>query len=81
MSERELKLVVLNRKNSPFGGKERGRAAAILACTCRRHEVDPLVYLTQLLVNLPSVRMSELAKCLPEEWKRCQAERAARLGV
>lgn len=44
MSEREMKRVVLNRKNSLFVGNPRGgKTAAILASltsTCRRHEVD-----------------------------------------
>ena len=58
ISEREIKRVVLNRKNSLFVGNPRGgRTASILASltsTCRRHDVDPQLYLTQLLVNLPS---------------------------
>lgn len=54
---------------------------ASLTSTCQRHEVDPQVSLTQLLVNLPSVKMNELAKWLPDEWKRRQAEPAANLGV
>src|SRR6516164_3025245 len=45
VSEREMKRVVLNRKNSLFVGNPRGgRTAAILASltsTCRRHEIDP----------------------------------------
>ena len=61
VSEREMKRVVLNGKNSLFVGNKRGgRPSAILASltsTCRRHEVDPLVHLTQLLMNLPSVWM------------------------
>jgi len=76
VSEREMKRVVLNRKNSLFVGNARGgRTAAILASltsSCRRHEVDPQLYLTQLLVNLPSVRISELAAWLPDQWKRNQ---------
>jgi hypothetical protein len=51
VSEREMKRVVLNRKNSLFVGNPRGgRTAAILASltsTCRRHDVDPQLYLTQ----------------------------------
>jgi transposase len=62
ISEREMKRVVLNRKNSLFVGNARGgRTAAILASltsTCRRHDVDPQHYLTQLLINLPTTRMS-----------------------
>jgi len=76
VSEREMKRVVLNRKNSLFVGNVRGgRTAAILASltsTCRRHDVDPQLYLTQLLVNLPSLRVRELPAWLPDQWKRNQ---------
>jgi transposase len=84
VSEREMKRVVLNRKNSLFVGNQRGgRTSAVLASltsTCRRHDVDPQLYLTQLLTNLPSVRMSDLGEWLPDEWKLRQAERSASLG-
>jgi hypothetical protein len=77
VSEREMKRVVLNRKNSLFVGNARGgRTAAILASitsSCRRHGVDPQRYLTQLLVNLPAARLSDLPAWLPNEWKRRQA--------
>lgn len=77
VSEREMKRVVLNRKNSLFVGNARGgRTAAILASltsTCRRHEVDPQRYLTQLLFNLPALRVRDLPAWLPDQWKRTQA--------
>ena len=77
VSEREMKRVVLNRKNSLFVGNERGgRTAAILSSltsTCRRHEIDPQHYLTQLLTNLPGTPMSELDAWLPDRWKATQA--------
>jgi transposase len=77
VSEREMKRVVLNRKNSLFVGNPRGgRTAAILSSltsTCRRHGIDPQLYLTQLLVNLPQARMSELSAWLPDQWKLRQA--------
>ena len=83
VSEREMKRVVLNRKNSLFVGNPRGgKTAAILASltsTCRRLDIDPQVYLTQLLVNLPQVRMSELSNWLPDRWKSSQAARLAEL--
>jgi len=73
VSEREMKRVVLNRKNSLFVGNTRGgRTAAILASltsTCRRHEVDPQLYLTQLLMNLPEIKVSKLSDWLPDQWK------------
>jgi transposase len=69
VSEREMKRVVLTRKNSLFVGNARGgRTAAILASltsTCRRHEVDPQIYLTQVLMNLPQAKIRELSDWLP----------------
>jgi hypothetical protein len=34
--------------------------------------VDPQLYLTQLLVNLPLLRVRELPAWLPDQWKRRQ---------
>jgi transposase len=80
VSEREMKRVVLNRKNSLFVGNQRGgRTASILSSltsTCRRHEVDPQRYLTQLLTNLPATPMSQLDQWLPDRWKLNQATTA-----
>jgi transposase len=85
VSEREMKRVVLNRKNSLFVGNARGgRTAAILASltsTCRRLEVDPQLYLTQLLVNLPSWPARDIDAWLPDQWKQAQAARCAALGI
>jgi transposase len=85
VSEREMKRVVLNRKNSLFVGNPRGgRTAAILASltsTCRRHDVDPQLYLTQLLMNLPQAKVSELADWLPDQWKIRHQARMARLEI
>jgi transposase len=72
-SEREMKRIVLNRKNSLFVGNPRGgRTSAILASitsTCRRLDLDPHRYLTQLLVNLPSMPANQLPAWLPDQWK------------
>ena len=79
ISEREMKRVVLNRKNSLFVGNARGgRTAAILASltsTCRRHEVDPQLYFTQLLLSLPTTLISQLSAWLPDQWKLRQGLR------
>src|ERR1039457_4448174 len=76
-SEHEMKRIVLNRKNSLFVGNARNRrTAAILASmtsTCRRHEVDPQLYLTQLLINLPTMPISQLPRWLPYQWKKHHA--------
>jgi transposase len=79
VSEREMKRVVLDRKNSLFVGNPLGgRTAAILASltgTCCRYDIDPQLYLTQLLANLSQVRNSELPNWPPGQWKRLQAAR------
>ena len=82
--EREMKRVVLNRKNSLFVGNPRGgRTAAILASltsTCRRHDLDPQLYLTQLLMNLPTWPQRDLDAWLPDQWKLRSAARLANLN-
>jgi transposase len=84
VSEREMKRIVLNRKNSLFVANPRGgRTAAILASltsTCRRHNVDPQLYFTQLLMNLPQTKMSALPEWLPDQWRLRQAARFADFG-
>jgi len=77
ISERQMKRIVLNRKNSLFVGNENaGRTAAILSSitsSCQRHEIDPQRYLTQLLTNMPGTPTSRLAQWLPDAWKKNQA--------
>jgi hypothetical protein len=76
VSEREMKRVSLNRKNSLFVGNARGgRTAAILASltsTCRRLDIDPQIYLTQLLVSLTVTPDCDLSAWLPDRWKLAQ---------
>jgi transposase len=78
VSEREMKRVVLNRKNSLFVGNPRGgETSAILSSltsTCRRHDIDPQHYLTQLLTNLPATPLSQIGQWLPDVWKRNQRD-------
>lgn len=76
LAEQEMKRIAIGRKNYLFVGNERGgHTAAILSSltsTCRRHEIDPQVYLTQLLTNLASTPMSQLDQWLPDLWKQRQ---------
>jgi hypothetical protein len=54
--------------------------AAILASltsTCRRHDADPQLYLTQLLVNPPTISFSELPAWLPDQWRLTHSAQAA----
>ena len=85
VSEREMKRVVLNRKNSLYVGNQRGgRTAAILASltsSCRRHEMDPQLYFIELLMNLPSWPASDLDAWLPDRWKQAHEARCVALGI
>jgi hypothetical protein len=82
VSEREMKRVVLNRKNSRLVANPRGgRTAAILASSCRRHEMDPQLYFLQLLMNLPSWPASDLNAWLPDRWKQAHAARCEALEI
>jgi len=69
-----MKRGCLNRKNSLFVGNEcGGQTAAILSSltsTCRRHNIDPQRYLTQLLTNLPATQITQIEQWLPDHWKR-----------
>jgi hypothetical protein len=41
--------------------------------------VDPQLYLTQLLINLPTLSISQLPQWLPDQWKKLHAARMATL--
>jgi transposase len=73
VAEREMKRIALNRKNSLFVGNPRGgQTAAILSSftsTCRRHGINPQIYFTQLLTNLPTTPQSQIDRWLPDQWK------------
>jgi hypothetical protein len=43
------------------------------------YDIDPQLYLTQLLVNLPSARTSELPTWLPDQWMLDEASRSRNL--
>jgi hypothetical protein len=46
-----------------------GYDGVVVGSTCRRHNVDPQRYLTQLLTNLPATPISQLDQWLPDNWK------------
>ena len=81
LAEQQMKRMALIRKNVLMVGNERGgQTAAILSSltsTCQRHQVNPELYLTQLLVNLPDTPISQLDQWLPDQWKIRHAAEAA----
>jgi transposase len=81
LAEQQMKRIALGRKNYLFVGNQRGGRTAAILCsitsTCRRHDIDPQLYLTQLLTNLPATPTSQLGQWLPDVWK----ERSVSSGI
>lgn len=71
-SERALRVVALGRKNFLFaGGKEAGENLAALytvVATCVAHDLDPLAYLTDVLMRLDSTSADRVDDLLPQNW-------------
>ncbi len=76
LAEQQMKRIALLRKNALFVGTVRGgETAAVISSitsTCQRHEINPQVYLTQLLAGLQTTPLSQLDQWLPDQWKKTQ---------
>ena len=85
LAEQEMKRIALGRKNYLFVASERGgHTAAVLASmtsTCRRHGIDPQMYLMQLLANLPATPITQVDQWLPDVWQRRHAAQCKELAI
>lgn len=73
VAERAIRPLTIGRKNYLFAGSDGGgRTAAILysfiASACR-HELDPFVYLRDLLARVGSTPIRQLDQFLPDRWQ------------
>src|SRR4030081_2018367 len=79
-SERALRAVAVGRKNWLFAGSDKGgHTAAILYTmtqTCRRHGIDPFVYLQDVLTCLPNSPADNLTHFVPHRWAAAQRDNA-----
>ena len=81
--EREIRPIVLGRRNALFSGSSRGAEAwAILASiinTAKLHEIDPQTYLADVLEKVVSgnIKVNALHEPLPWKWKETQAAQRA----
>jgi len=77
LAEQQMKRIALLRKNVLFVATPRGgETAAILSSltsSCRRHELNPPAYLTQLLAHLPDTPISRIDESPPNERKEPSA--------
>ena len=73
-AERELRGVALGRKNWTFAGSDEGghRAAAIytLIATAKLNDIDPQVWLADILARLPDHPAKRIYELLPWNWHR-----------
>jgi hypothetical protein len=74
LCEQSFKAIATGRKNWLFvGSEEGGRTAAILfsiTMTCRRLDLDPYVYLEDVLRRVNTHPASRIEELLPDHWKR-----------
>jgi len=72
-SEAALRIIALARKNSLFyGNDEAGERFAVLyslIATCEKHDVNPVEYLTDVLIRIHDHPRARIAELLPHRWK------------
>jgi transposase len=74
LSERQIKQMVIGRKNWMFAGSEHGaRNAAVLfslVVSCRLAGVDPFAYFRDILTRLQNLPADHVHELIPREWKK-----------
>ncbi len=70
--ENTIRPLAIGRKNYLFAGSDRGaRHAALmysLLGTCKLHEVEPFVYLSDVIARISEHKANRLAELLPQNW-------------
>jgi transposase len=73
LSERQIKQMVIGRKNWMFAGSEEGaRHAAVLfslIVSCKLAGIDPFAYLRDILTRLLNHPADQIEQLIPREWK------------
>lgn len=75
--ENAIRPVALGRRNWMFAGSESGgRRAAILfslVTTCKRLDIEPTAYLTDVIARIGSHKLSRIGELTPRAWKTARA--------
>jgi transposase len=84
-SEAALRIIALARKNSLFFGNdaagERFAVLYSLIATCQKHEVNPVEYLTDVLLRVQDHPKAKIAELLPHRWKDSFARSGDKTGT
>ncbi|MBV8176324.1 MAG: IS66 family transposase [Verrucomicrobia bacterium] len=77
-SERNIKPMVISRRNWLFAGSEEGgqTAATIMSLieTCKRLNINPFEYMKDVLTRFPAAKTSQVDDFLPDRWLRLKQE-------
>lgn len=75
-AERAIKPLVIGRKNWLFAGSHTGgeRAAIMYSIieTCKMNDINPFVYLQDVLEKIPNTLQQDIRQLLPYQWKLLQ---------
>lgn len=76
LAENEIRPITIGRKNYLFCGNHKAAGNMAVVCsllaTCRNHNVNPRLYLTDIIGRMPYMRncaSGELVELLPHKWK------------
>jgi hypothetical protein len=73
---RPIRPTAIGKKNWLFiGAAEAGQRAAILYTivqSCRRHGLDPMAYLRDVLTRLPALNTGQIPEVTPEAWGKAR---------
>ena len=79
--ENGMRSIAVGRKNFLFAGSEAGghKAATLYSLmeSCKRLEINPQRYLTDILTRIPTTSLDELRDLTPLRWKQLQGDEAA----
>ena len=79
--EREIKSLVLSRKNFLFSGSNAGaEALAIhlsLVASAKRNGLNPIEYLTDVFARINDLKTSEIRQLLPDQWMPLRKQNTA----
>jgi transposase len=84
-AENALRPLVLGRKNWLFAGSEAAAHRAAILCslvhTCKNLQIDPFVYLRDVIERVSTHPARRVIELTPREWKRLRQESAARAAA
>ena len=76
--ENSIRPSAIGKKNFLFFGADKAgwRSAVIYSIveTCRRLDIEPLTYLTDVLQRIPSMTTSQIPQLVPAQWKQDRLE-------